>query len=50
VTRVILLNSVHTRNIQFLAIFHNLAANEYEFLPKNNKIPINMVFANYSAN
>jgi len=29
----ILLNVVHTRNLQFLAIFHNLAANVYELLP-----------------
>jgi len=31
---VILLNLVHTRNIQFLAIFYNLAANEHVFCPK----------------
>jgi len=29
---IILLNLVHTENLQFLAIFHNLAANEHRFL------------------
>jgi len=38
---VILLNSVHTRNLQVLAIFHNLAANEHRFLLKASKILIN---------
>jgi len=31
---IILLNSVHTGNLQFLAIFYNLAANEHGFCPK----------------
>jgi len=40
--RVILLNLVHTGNLQFLAIFFtNLAANEHRFLPKTSKILIN---------
>jgi len=39
--RVILLNLVHTRNIQFLAIFHNLACNKYVFLLKISIISIN---------
>jgi len=39
--RVILLNLVHTRNLQFLAIFYNLAANKHGVLPKTNKISIN---------
>jgi len=34
----ILLNLVHTGSLQFLAIFHNLAANEHGFLPKTSKI------------
>jgi len=38
---VILLNLVHTRNLQFLAIFHNLAGNEHVFLAKTSKTPIN---------
>jgi len=38
---VILLNLVHTGNLQFLAIFYNLAANEYGFLPKNSKLWMN---------
>jgi len=38
---VILLNLVHARNLQFLAIFHNLAGNEHGFLAKTNKTPIN---------
>jgi len=38
---VILLNLVHIGNIQLLAIFHNLAANEHWFLPENSKISIN---------
>jgi len=33
-TWVILPNLVHTRNLQFLAIFHNLAGNEHGFWPK----------------
>jgi len=37
---VILLNLLHTGNLQFLAIFHNLAANEHGFLPKISKISI----------
>jgi len=32
---------VHTRIIQFLAIFYNLAANEQGILPKTSKILIN---------
>jgi len=39
--RVILLNSVHTGYLQFLAIFPNLAGNEHGFLAKTSKIPIN---------
>jgi len=35
---VILLNLVHIKNFQFLAIFYNLAANEHGFLPKTSKI------------
>jgi len=35
---VILLNLVHTGNLQFLAIFYNLDANEDGFLPKNSKL------------
>jgi len=35
---VILLNLVHTGNLQFLAIFYNLAANEQGLLPKISKI------------
>jgi len=35
-----LFNLVHTGNLQFLAIFHNLAANEHAFLPKTSKISI----------
>jgi len=31
---VILLKLVQTGNLQFLAIFHNLAANEHKILPK----------------
>jgi len=31
-------NLVHTGNLQFLAIFYNLAANEHGFLPKTSKI------------
>jgi len=42
VTCVILLNLVHTGNIQFLAIFHNLVANEHGLLPKTSKILIDM--------
>jgi len=38
---VILLNLVHTGNIQVLAILYNLAANEQGFLPKTGKILIN---------
>jgi len=38
---VILLNVVHSGNLQSLAIFHNLAGNEHGFLPKTSKIPIN---------
>jgi len=34
-------NLLHTQNLQFLAIFHNLAANVYRFVPKTNKISIN---------
>jgi len=37
---VILLNLVHTENLQFLAISHSLAANEHGFLPKTTKISI----------
>jgi len=37
----ILLKLVYTGNHRFLAIFYNLAANEYEFLPKSSKISIN---------
>jgi len=40
-TWVILLNLVHTGYLQFLTIFHNLAGNEPEFLPKTSKAPIN---------
>jgi len=39
---VILLNLVHTRNLQFLAIFHNLAADVYGFVLKTNKISIHI--------
>jgi len=39
--RVILLNLVHAGNLQFLAIFHNFAANEQVFLHKTSKISIN---------
>jgi len=39
---LILLNLVHTGNLQFLAIFYNLAANEHGFLPKTSKISINI--------
>jgi len=35
---VILLILVHTGNLQFLAIFHKLAANEQGLLPKTSKI------------
>jgi len=35
---VILLNLVHTGNLQFLAISYNSAANEHGFLPKTSKI------------
>jgi len=38
---VILLNLVHARNLQFLAISHNLAGNEHGLLAKTNKTPIN---------
>jgi len=38
---VILLNLVHTRNLQFLAIFHNSAGNEHVFLAKSSKTSIN---------
>jgi len=38
---VILLNLVHTQNVQFLAIFHNLAGNELGFLVKTSKTPVN---------
>jgi len=38
VTWVILLNLVHTGNLQFSAIFYNLAANEHAFLLKTSKI------------
>jgi len=38
---VILLNLVHTGNLQFLAIFHNLAGNEHVFLAKTSKTSIN---------
>jgi len=38
---VILLNLVHTRNLQFLAIFHNLADSEHVFLAKTSKTSIN---------
>jgi len=31
---VILLDLIHTRNLQLLAIFYNLAANKHEFCPK----------------
>jgi len=34
----ILLNLVYTGNLQFLAIFYNLAANEHRLLPKTSKI------------
>jgi len=34
-TWVILPNLVHTRNLQVLAIFHNLAGNEHVFFGKN---------------
>jgi len=37
---VILLNLVHTGHLEFLAIFHNLAANEHGFLPKASKISV----------
>jgi len=37
----ILLNLVHTGSLQFLAFFHNLAANEHVFLTKTSKISIN---------
>jgi len=40
-TWVLLLNLVHTGNLQFLAIFHSLAANEHGFLLKTSKISIN---------
>jgi len=40
-TWVILLNLVHTGNLPFLAIFHNLAANEHGFLLKTSKMSIN---------
>jgi len=36
VTWVILLELVHTGNLQFLAIFCNIAANEYGILPKTS--------------
>jgi len=39
--RIILLNLVHTGNIQCLATFYDLAANEHGFLPKTSKISIN---------
>jgi len=35
---VILLILVHAGNLQFLAIIHNLAANEHGLLPKTSKI------------
>jgi len=38
---VILLHLVHTRNLQFLAIFHNSAGNEHIFLTKTSKTSIN---------
>jgi len=38
---VILLNLIHTENLQFLGIFYNLAANEHGFLPNATKISIN---------
>jgi len=41
VTWVILLNIVHTQNLWFLAIFHNLAGNEHGFLAKTSKTQIN---------
>jgi len=34
-------NLVHTGNLQFLAIFYNLASNEHGFLLKTSKAPIN---------
>jgi len=34
-------NLVHTGNLQFLAMFYNLAANEHRFLPRTSKISIN---------
>jgi len=37
---VILFNLVHSVNLQFLAIFYNLAANEHGFLLKTSKILI----------
>jgi len=38
---VILLNLVHTGNLQFLAMFYNIAANGHGFLLKASKISIN---------
>jgi len=38
---VILLNLVHTGNLQFSGTFYNLAANEHGFLSKTGKILIN---------
>jgi len=38
---VILLNLVQTGNLQFLVIFHNLAAIEQGFLPKTSKMSTN---------
>jgi len=38
---VVLLNLIHTENLQLLAIFYNLAANEQRFLPETSKISIN---------
>jgi len=40
-TWVIFLKLIHTGNLQFLAIFYNLAANEQVFLHKTSKVSIN---------
>jgi len=37
-----LLILLHSKNIQFIAIFYKLAANEHELLPKTRKIRMNI--------
>jgi len=37
---VILPNLVHTQNLKILAMFHNLVAVVYRFLPKTNETAV----------